>query len=202
MVMSINKSVKKTVNKVLTNKYVLYIVAFLAATNILGYLSVQNFTSITFFILLAFLTQYFSKNMTVILLTAMIGTSLLFITHNFGITVKEGMKEGVSPNTKESEEEKGVPATAAEAAKEEMEPEIQEGVTAKHSLQSLKEALGDKGIEGLNMDTEGLMVRQQQLQKSMKNLEPMMDQAKKMLDNFDPSTLEKMTNILSGFTSK
>ena len=200
MVMSINKSVKKTVNKVLTNKYVLYIVAFLAATNILGYLSVQNFTSITFFILLAFLTQYFSKNMTVILLTAMIGTSLLFITHNFGITVKEGKKEGLGHKNKK--EEKDDAATAAEAAKKDMVPEIQKGATTHESLQSLKEALGDKGIEGLNMDTDELVARQKELQKSMKNLGPMMDQAKGILDKFDPGTLEKMTNILSGFTSK
>ena len=69
-------------------------------------------------------------------------------------------------------------------------------------LQSLKEALGDKGIEGLNMDTDELVARQKELQKSMKNLGPMMDQAKGILDKFDPGTLEKMTNILSGFTSK
>ena len=85
--------INQIINKALTNKYVLYVVTFLAVTNILGYLAVQNTTSVVFFLLLAFLTQYFSKNMTVILLTAMVGTSLLFVTHNYG-NVREGMKTG------------------------------------------------------------------------------------------------------------
>ena len=49
------KSVNKTVNKLLTNKYVLYATLFFAITNVLGYFSLQDFESITLFVLVGFL---------------------------------------------------------------------------------------------------------------------------------------------------
>ena len=61
----------------LSNKIVLYVVAFLSLTSVFGYLIQQKYAAILFFILVAFLTKYFSKNMIIILGIALIATNLL-----------------------------------------------------------------------------------------------------------------------------
>jgi len=87
--------------KVLNDKNVLYIVFILAILNILGYLLAKNTEAIAFFLIVGFLTTYFSKNMIVVLLVAMISTSIFTSTRmSFG---KLGMsKEGMENKEKES----------------------------------------------------------------------------------------------------
>jgi hypothetical protein len=64
-------------SKLLTNKYFLYFIVFLASTNVLGYLVTHKFNAVAFFALVGFLTSQFSKNMTVILLVAVISTNFM-----------------------------------------------------------------------------------------------------------------------------
>jgi hypothetical protein len=91
-------SVNKAINKVLTNKYVLYFVLFLAVTNVLGYMIMGQFTATIFFILVAYLIYNFSKNMIVVLGGALLFTSILMV----GNTIKEGLENAipVDPNAK------------------------------------------------------------------------------------------------------
>ena len=68
----------KSITNLLTNKYVLYATLFFSITNVLGYITLQEFDSLILFILVGFLTSYFSKNMIIILLAAMTTTNVLF----------------------------------------------------------------------------------------------------------------------------
>jgi len=90
--------------KVLNDKNVLYIVFILAILNILGYLLAKNTEAIAFFLIVGFLTTYFSKNMIVVLLVAMISTSIFTSTRmSFG---KIGMsKEGMENKEKKSDDD-------------------------------------------------------------------------------------------------
>ncbi len=188
-------SIGKTVNKALTNKYVLYVVLFLAVTNILGYLAVGNFNSVIFFILLAFLTQYFSKNMTVILLTAMVGTSVLYVTHNFGLKVQEGLKNRRTKGDAKEEAMKEV----SKSDEADSSPKIDRTSTNKQAFQSLQDMLGNDGVQGLQNDTADLMKRQEELKKSMESLAPMMETAQNMLKSVDIESMSKITNMLDKF---
>ena len=80
--------VPPSVLKVLTNKYVLYFVLFLAVTNVLGYMVMGQFTAALFFIVIAYLISNFSKNMIIVLGAALLLTNILMV----GNTVKEGME--------------------------------------------------------------------------------------------------------------
>ena len=60
-----------------TNKYVLYVIAFLSIVNILGYFINRSYGAITFFALVAFLTFCFTKNMIIVLGIALFSTNLL-----------------------------------------------------------------------------------------------------------------------------
>ena len=62
---------------VITNKYVLYILLFLAITNVLGYLAMHDYESLTLMVAIGALTQYFSRNMIVILSASILGSVIL-----------------------------------------------------------------------------------------------------------------------------
>ena len=87
-------SVVKESSKLLTNKYFLYFIVFLASTNVLGYIVTNKINAIIFFILVSILTYQFSKNMAVILLVAMIATNFLMVNKR----MREGL-EGQTPST-------------------------------------------------------------------------------------------------------
>lgn len=70
-------SFAKEASKLLTNKYFLYFIVFLAATNMLGYLVTNKLNALIFFALVSLITFQFSKNMAVVLLVAIIATNFL-----------------------------------------------------------------------------------------------------------------------------
>ena len=78
------------IDKLLNDKNVLYVVFVLAIINILGYLLVQNTEAVAFFLITGFLTTYFSKNMIIVLIVAMVTTSLFTATRKTIVT-KEAM---------------------------------------------------------------------------------------------------------------
>lgn len=92
-------------DKVLNDKNVLYIVFILAILNVLGYLLVRNTEAIAFFLIVGFLTTYFSKNMIVVLIVAMLSTSIFTSSRSYiGRVFKEGMtdkKDASKDNGKE-----------------------------------------------------------------------------------------------------
>lgn len=93
-------------DKVLNDKNVLYIVFILAILNVLGYLLVRNTEAIAFFLIVGFLTTYFSKNMIVVLIVAMLSTSIFTSSRSYiGRVFKEGMASK-STSSKDNEKEK------------------------------------------------------------------------------------------------
>ena len=84
----------KECSKLLTNKYFLYFIVFLASTNVLGYIVTNKINAIIFFILVSLLTYQFSKNMAVILLVAIIATNFLMVNKR----MREGL-EGLDNKT-------------------------------------------------------------------------------------------------------
>lgn len=75
-----------SVKKLLENKYVLYIVFFLAVTNVLGYLAIGNYKAVVIFVLLGYLVYHFNKNMVVALGVPLIVTSVFAAS-----MIKEGL---------------------------------------------------------------------------------------------------------------
>jgi hypothetical protein len=62
---------------VLKNKYVLYFLLFISLTNVLGYLTLHDYESLTLMVTIGMLSYYFSKNMIIVLSAAILGAGLL-----------------------------------------------------------------------------------------------------------------------------
>ena len=88
---------KAELSKFLTNKLVLNIVATLAFLNVLGYIVLGNLNSVIFFIIVAVLIRYFSKNMIIVLGIPLILVNLLSLKGDF----TEGLENNTT-NTNES----------------------------------------------------------------------------------------------------
>lgn len=86
-------SIASEVSKLFSNKYTLYIIAFLAATNVLGYVVTHKINAVVFFALVSVLTYQFSKNMAIVLFVAMVATNFLMVNR-----MREGLEnESNSP---------------------------------------------------------------------------------------------------------
>ena len=91
--MKFDKKSLSIFNSVINNVYFLYLVAFISLVDVIGYIMRHQYSAVVFFYLVGMLTFYYTKNMSVVLLTALIGTTLMHFANNlFGI--REGMKEG------------------------------------------------------------------------------------------------------------
>ena len=84
---------KSIFNKLVNNKIVLYIVALICLFDILGYIMRYEFSAVLFFYLIGMITFNYTKNMTVVLGTALLMTSLMHLIRNM-MGLKEGMKGG------------------------------------------------------------------------------------------------------------
>ena len=94
----------------LHNKYVLYLSFFFAVLTAARYLFNFNLEAIVIFIVLGFLTTYFSKNMIVVLLTTTIGTNFIMMFKNKSAPVYYNIMEGM-----ENENGNGAAPTAPTA---------------------------------------------------------------------------------------
>ena len=190
----------KIVNRLLTNKFVLYFTAFVALMNVLGYLLNRDIRSLTFFVVLGYLSSYFSKNMIVNLLVAILGTNILLTNK----TLREGMD---SSGREEDEKEEGFedgedhehframkPAKYGGRRKKkawEEEDDEADGVdridsaaTMAATYKNLESVLGHGGMRNLAKDTKSLVEQQKGLMKSVHEMQPMMKQLGGMVKGF------------------
>ena len=198
---------------ILTNKYVLYITLFLAIANIIGYLAVGDEESLIFFITIGVLSTFFSNNMIVVFLIAIISTNILFA----GNVVKEGLEtmkkkakkgKGTGKKKKEKFTQINIPSSQPAPASEEEEDEaigkrIDYASTLEQAYDNLQQMLGPDGINGLSNETKNLVFQQKSLMKNLNDMAPVIKTAKETLDTMSGSmpnfnNLQKMMASFGG----
>tara|TARA_B100001059_G_C17826421_1_gene581678 strand:+ start:2153 stop:2725 length:573 start_codon:yes stop_codon:yes gene_type:complete len=171
-----------SIKRLLKNRIVLYVVFFFSVTNVLGYLTTGNTNAVVFFALVGFLANQFSKNMTVVLLMAMVSTNLL---------MSRGFREG-NENMKKKNKKAGEPEDDEEDETEDpadekvKDPEyIDAAATKTAALGNLEDMVGENGIQGLAKETETLVKNQKDLMKAMEGMKPLMGQASGLMKQFN-----------------
>jgi len=217
--------VNKIINKLLTNKYILYIVLFLAITNVLGYLMVKDFESIALFIALGVISSYFSKNMIIVLSIAMLGTNFVFANNK----IREGMTEGHASNhhphkkkkrkkkkkqAKEEEEEEDedeemtnltpAPVKSSKKSEEADDDEspggrIDYAATMEQAYDNLSSLIGKGGISNLSNETKSLLNQQKQLAGQLESMGPLLKDAKSLINGLKLPKMDELENIMGKF---
>ena len=203
----------------LRNRYLLYILLFLAVTNLLGYLALRDFEAVTLFVVLGVVTSYFSKNMIIILGLAIIGTALfrgmgsrnlregLAVKGVRGKTKRARKKEALenpvdAEEDEEDEEEVAVenseaaspPAKPATESEEDLSlgKRVDYAGTMEAAYNNLGRILGSDGVNNLTKETQTLMKQQTELMKQLEGLAPIMENAKEVMKTLESSGMGSM----------
>lgn len=185
----------KIVNRLLSNKFVLYFTAFVALMNVLGYLLHRDIRSLTFFVVLGYLSSYFSKNMIVNLLVAILGTNILMTNKSLREGLENGGEEGFSEDDEEGFKEmkpakyggrrkKKKKAWEEENDEDDGVARIDSAATMAATYKNLESVLGTGGMRNLAKDTKSLVEQQKGLMKSVEQMQPMMKQLGGMVKGF------------------
>jgi hypothetical protein len=194
--------INSKVSKVLTNKWVLNIVALLALLNVIGYMVMGNLNNVIFFIVVAVLVRYFSKNMIIVLGVPLIVVNLFSLKGNSDYHI-EGMENNTDTKTDYSNTIKQIndeankkqppvlpgtesPTSVASSnvkTDEHFEvgrakngqSKIDYATTIENAYDELNKILGSDGIKSLTGDTQRLMKQQMQLAESMQSLTPLVE---------------------------
>lgn len=185
----------------LHNCYVMYFVLFLAIADLLVLTVSKEYFFILIFILVGYLTSFFSKNMMVIMVVAIVATNVL--RSGSGVRLSEGLKNAeeeekrLEESLENAEEEKPLEESlenadeekSTEDAVEDKKKEQKPKTTEPFDLNTKKAtSLSSSPIEGLDVlgdQTAQLISTQKKLMENMKTLEPMLTQAEKFMSQFE-----------------
>ena len=210
-------------NNLLKDKIVLYVVFFFAVTNLFGYILVGNLEAVIGFVLIGYVTTFYSKNMIIVMLSAMLLTNLLVAFQNNNI--QEGMdhdgkekKENKLPKKKlkkdddddedvllldkkitkkltngGQEVENGVVVEKAKGGK------INYAETLEEAYDNLDQMLGGEAMNRMSQDAGRLAKKQVQLMENMQQLEPLMNRASEVIGGLD---FDNINNMINGFSKQ
>jgi hypothetical protein len=170
----INKSSRGTSLNLLANKWVLYAMLILGVFDVFNFYQNGQIMSLYVFLFVGVLTSFFSKNMIVIIVTA------IAISHIF--TYGERMSEGFEEEDEDKEEDKeGIDDTVdaevdaevdADADKKAKDKKVE--VPSVDAIQGAATDLSNEikktGVEGLSKETFGLIEAQETLLKNLGKL--------------------------------
>ena len=213
------------ITKLVTNKWVLNVVAILALFNVIGYLVMGHLNSVLYFVVFAVLVRYFSKNMTIVLGVPLLLINLLSLRGNLleGMETKDDTP--TKPKTVSKDKDKPNPLTvpAKKTANDNQElvassvasndGNAQQGfesgrrknrgynidyaTTIEDAYDELNTILGSDGIQRLTTDSQNLMKQQMQLAESMKGMGQLVQNIQPMVEQLK-GMMGDSNNGLSG----
>ena len=208
---SLGKKTQKAFGKLMQNKYVLYLLLFLSITNVIGYMTIGDYNSVLVFVGLALITSYFTKNLIIVFLVALIGCSVLVTGNvvsegmrNRRKSKKKKMRESLRKQRRSMREGHNVKyetesESESESEKEEgMAPRVDYKSTVDSAYSNLEKILGKGGMKGIKNDTNDLMNQQKEMMKNLESFGPILNKAEQMMSKFTDSTgsLGKIDGLL------
>jgi hypothetical protein len=190
-------------NSILYNRVLLYVMVFVALVQLYSYGVSGQFTFLMVFVLVGFLTTFFSKNMVVILVISVVFTALVqagMSNRRYegmeGQDNKEGNTEKPKTDDASAQSDSAPPAGGADA-KPAATPE---GGAAKPETPEEKanKDKAEKTLEGLYVDGKELEKVQEKIIQGFSNIAPYMDQAQNLVGKME----DKANTLTSlGFSS-
>jgi len=202
-------NVSRSMKNMLKNKTVLYIVLFIAVTNVMGYLMVNNIDAVILLFLVGLLTSYFSKNMIVVMLAAIVFTNLLVGSkkasrtplleglENEGDDDDDGDEDGDGDDDgKRKKKDKDALTNLRPASLGDNNDDDADELDFPGSLESaydnLDKLLSSDAINKMSADTQKLADKQHKLMGNIEKLEPLMQNAQKMMKGLNTGKIDKL----------
>lgn len=216
---------------ILKNKYVLYLLLVVGIINVLGYLAMKDYKSLGLFMSVGLLSTYFSKNMAVTLLVAILVTAL--------VAVNDKVREGMENKKEEDDEKEGMETEEFSCAKETFCPKgkkctsqsqcksetfknnvpsstpakvddedespgdrIDYAATMEQAYDNLQKMLGEDGVKGITSETKKLVQQQKDLMGTLNQMAPVLNTAKETLESMNMPDMAGMADMLKQLNGK
>jgi hypothetical protein len=191
-------SVPKSVNKLLSNNVVLYVVMIVSLTNLIGYISLNDTISVLVFLLTGMITSYYTGNMTLILLAPIVVTNVLYGMDR-QLKVRETLVESMENKTSSKKVKKDTKKTKPPSEKKKDDLDIDNKATYENFFAGLGNNVNTENLEKMTNQSKKLIESQQNLKEAMGQLTPMVDNAKILMKNL--GDMGKLTGF-EGFNTK
>jgi hypothetical protein len=204
----------------LTNKWILYLVLFFAVFDVFHFYQKGDLQSVMIFFVVGILVSFFSKNMVVIFIIAIVATHLI----RYGKQLTEGFEDDKEEFEDEEKEKEGFEEEKEEFEdeKEEFEGEEKTEEFADEETEKTKKPKEEDTFQGamdavkktdsfvnemaaaasssgdLSQQTKELLKTQKELMKNMETLKPLLEGA----DTFLPNKKEKFTSLADAYPNK
>ena len=213
----------------LKNKYVLYILLVVALGNVLGYLAIEDYKSLGLFISVGLLSTYFSKNMAITLIVAILVTASVAINNKVreGLENKKEEKEGMEGEegfecsegfecpgkscssqtdckSKAGFQNNVPPSTPAKVGDDDESPgdRIDYAATMEQAYDNLSQMLGEDGVKGITSETKKLVQQQKDLMGTLNTMAPVLNTAKETLESMNMPDMAGMADMLKQLNGK
>lgn len=189
-----NKQIKKVnVNSIKQNRIVLYVVGIFSLLYVLFLANQKDFNSVFVFAIVSFLLSFFTKNMILILITALLFTHFVKFTIHFK---KEGMsnkkkKEGLENKKKEGMENEEEKEEDVEEPKLETN-EIDVESTPSDMTEEEKKKKQDE-YNKLKKEFVEFQSIQKDILKNMQEIDPLLNKAENFINKFEHYKKDKQT---------
>ena len=182
----------KVFKNIIQSKVLLYFLSLVSILNVLFFGYIKDFQSVFTFLIVGLLMSFFSNNMIVILLTAIVFTNLIKFTlkiqpSNEGMDNMKKKKKKVKENMETEEEDDSVVVSGEDKKKldkmfddaDDLEEEIEEN---KEDLDQQQKMEMYKELKKDMIEFEGL---QKSIMNNMKEIDPLLTRAENFVEKFE-----------------
>ena len=171
--------------ELLHNRGILYTLCMIALLQIVMYGNVKDFNSIIMLLVIGFLTSFFSKNMIVILGTAIVATYMLnYVPYG---TISEGAENMDKEDKPENMDKEDKPENMDKEDKPESVDDIASGQAslAEKATAPTPEEQKEQLMDSLQSDFGEFQKIQESILTGMKDIDPLLTKAEKFISKFE-----------------
>jgi hypothetical protein len=188
--MARRSDLNKSLNQFFTNRFVLYFFTILAFVHVVGYIAAAQYDALIFFVVVGLLSTNFTKNLSLVFLSAIVLTNLIYFRgmsrYMNSLEGFEG-KSGKSKKSKESmtnNKRKQTDNDEDDDDKDADTDRLDKKEQLKNQYKRLEGLMNSDGLKKMTHDSKELMESQSKLMENMKSMEPMINSVQGMVDKF------------------
>lgn len=189
--MARRSDLNKSLNQFFTNRFVLYFFTILAFVHVVGYIAAAQYDALIFFVVVGLLSTNFTKNLSLVFLSAIVLTNLIYFRGMSrymksleGFEGKKSKKSMTNKKKKQSDNGNDDDEDEDEDDQDADTDRLDQKEQLKNQYKRLEGLMNSDGLKKMTDDSKQLMESQSKLMENMKSMGPMINSVQGMVDKF------------------
>lgn len=202
--MARRSDLNKSLKQFFTNRFVLYFFTILAFVHVVGYIAAAQYDALIFFVVVGLLSTNFTKNLSLVFLSAIVVTNLIYFRGmSRYMNSLEGFEGKKSKKSMKHDKKKKQTDNGNDDDKDADTDRLDQKEQLKNQYKRLEGLMNSDGLKKMTDDSKQLMESQSKLMENMKSMKPMINSVQGMVDKFGGmDKLLGMADKLSSGTSQ